>query len=117
MTSEPDAAVDFYGTVVGWGNQVWEGGEQPYTMLMNGEAPVGEVMDLPEEAAEAGAPPHWLPYIGTPDVDATATRAVELGATVFVPAMDIPDVGRLVILADPQARCSLLTRPPTPATR
>ena len=25
MTSEPDAAVDFYGKVVGWGNQVWEG--------------------------------------------------------------------------------------------
>ena len=102
MTSEPDAAIDFYGKVVGWGSQPWEGGEQPYTMWMNGEAPIGGVMALPEEAAEQGAPPHWLPYIGTSDVDATVARASELGATVIVPAMDLPDVGRIVILADPQ---------------
>lgn len=102
MTSDPDAAVDFYGNVVGWGSQAWEGGEQPYTMWMNGEMPVGGLMDLPPDAVAGGAPPHWLPYIGTPDVDATVARAVELGATVLVPGIDIPEVGRIIILADPQ---------------
>ncbi len=102
LTSDPEAAVGFYGDVVGWGTQSWEGGEQPYTMLTNGETPIGGVMKLPPEAAAQGAPPHWLPYIGTPDVDATLARATELGATAIVPPMDVPDVGRIVILADPQ---------------
>ena len=34
-------------------------------------------MQLPPEA---GAPPHWLAYISSPDVDATASQAESLGA-------------------------------------
>jgi len=71
-------------------------------MWMQGETPVGGVMELPAEAVAEGASPHWLAYIGTPDVEAALTRAGELGARVIVPAMDLPDVGRMAILADPQ---------------
>ena len=102
MTTDPEAAKAFYADVVGWGAAPWDGGGQPYTMWMNGEAPVGGLMELPAEAAAAGAPPHWLAYIGTPDLDATVSRAQELGAKVIVPTMEIPEVGRMTILADPQ---------------
>jgi predicted enzyme related to lactoylglutathione lyase len=47
------------------------------------------------------APPHWLVYIGTDDVDATTARAKELGATIHVEPMDIPNVGRFSVLQDP----------------
>lgn len=60
MTSDPDAAQGFYTKVTGWTTSPWEGGDTPYTMWMNGETPVGGVMALPDEAAAAGAPPHWI---------------------------------------------------------
>lgn len=102
LTKDPAAAIGFYRDVVGWGTAEWEGGENPYTMWTAGEAPVGGVMELPKEAADMGAPPHWLAYIGTPDVDATIARAQELGAHTLWGPMDIPEVGRMAGLADPQ---------------
>ena len=101
MTTDPDAATDFYQGVIGWGAQAWEGGETPYTMWTVGERPVGGMMQLPEEAQAQGAPPHWLAYVGTPDVDATVARASELGGSVIVPPTDLPDVGRFAVVADP----------------
>jgi predicted enzyme related to lactoylglutathione lyase len=100
MTTDPASAEIFYKEVVGWGTAPWEGGETPYTMWMNGETPVGGIMQLPEEAA--GAPPHWLAYIATPDVDATCALAIQLGGNVIKEPMDIPEVGRFAVLADPQ---------------
>ena len=100
MTSDPEAAIGFYGDVVGWGTEAWDGGPQPYTMWTANGAPVGGVMALPEEAA--GAPPHWMAYIGTPDLDATVAKAEELGAQVVWGPMEVPEVGRMAGISDPQ---------------
>lgn len=103
LTPDPAGAVDFYSAVVGWDTQDWQGdAEVPYTMLTRDEIPVAGIMQLPEEAREQGAPPHWLGYVGTPDTDATAARAVELGGEALVAPQDIPEVGRFTVLADPQ---------------
>jgi predicted enzyme related to lactoylglutathione lyase len=64
--------------------------------------PVGGVMKLPEDAKAMGAPPHWLPYINTPDVDATVRQANQLGAKTLFGPHDIPNVGRFAVLQDPQ---------------
>lgn len=101
MTPDPVAAQVFYRQVAGWGTEVFDAGPKPYDMWTRDGRPIGGVMELPEEAAAAGAPPHWLAYIGTPDVDATTARAAELGATVLVAPLDIPNVGRFSVLADP----------------
>ena len=102
LTDDPDGAQPFYKEVVGWGTSEWDGGTTPYTMWMNGETPVGGVMQLPGEAKAMGAPSHWLAYVATPDVDETSRRATELGAKVLNGPMDIPKVGRISIIADPQ---------------
>jgi predicted enzyme related to lactoylglutathione lyase len=102
LTSDPDAATGFYGELIGWGTQPWEGGSQPYLMWTNGENPMGGVMQLPEDAAKAGAPPHWLAYVATPDTKATVARATELGACVLVQPTDIPEAGQFAVLQDPQ---------------
>ncbi len=101
MTSDTKAAQKFYAPLIGWGTQPWEG-EIPYTMWMSGETPVGGLMTLPDDAKKAGAPPNWMGYVGTPDVDATARQANGLGANVLVPPTDIPNVGRFSVIADPQ---------------
>ena len=103
MTTDPAAAKKFYTDVVGWGTAPFENGSgMDYTMWMKGEAPVGGVMELPEEARKGGAPPHWIGYVAVPDVDATAAKAKELGGRVIHGPEDIPEVGRFAVLADPQ---------------
>ena len=101
LTSDPDAAVPFYTKLTGWTTSKLEGMEPPYTMWMNGETPVGGVMQLPEMAVKAGAPPHWLAYVSTPDIDATTTKVSSLGGVVHH-QMEIPKVGKIAILGDPQ---------------
>ncbi len=101
MTSNPDAAQKFYTQAIGWTTQKFDG-PMEYTMWVAPSGPVGGVMQLPEEAKKMGAPPHWLAYIGTDNVDATVKRARELSAKVLVEAKDIPNVGRFAVLQDPQ---------------
>jgi len=101
LTTDPDAAADFYSAVIGWGTREWEGSETPYSVWMNGEMPVGGFMRLPPEVAATGAPPHWLEYISTPDAEACALKAENRGGNLLN-LFDIPDVGRMAIIADPQ---------------
>lgn len=101
MTTDTGAARDFYRQTLGWGSDDWEGPEE-YAMWKHGETPFGGVMTLPEEAAAAGAPPHWLGYVDTPDVDDACARAEELGGRVLHGPHDVPEKGRFAILADPQ---------------
>jgi predicted enzyme related to lactoylglutathione lyase len=99
MTTDTAAAQDFYKQVVGWKTQVWEGSSQPYTMWTRGETPIGGVMGLPQAAQ---APPHWLTYIATPDIEQTVRQAQQRGGKVHHPVTPIPTVGKFAVLQDPQ---------------
>jgi len=96
MTTDLDAARDFYTKVIGWTTQKWDGNKD-YTMWLAGKRPVGGLMTLPAEAAAMGAPPSWLAYIEVPDIDATVAKANELGGTILQPVMDIDQVGRIAL--------------------
>jgi hypothetical protein len=101
MTPEPVAVQRFYTELVGWGTTQWEG-DQSYTLWTNGDAPLGGLMLLPEDARQAGAPPHWLGYVFAPDLDETAEVVTRLGGTVHHPATRIPNAGAFAIFGDPQ---------------
>jgi predicted enzyme related to lactoylglutathione lyase len=101
MAKDVEGAKRFYTNAIGWKLTKWEG-PMDYTMWTVGEQTVGGVMALPEEASKMGAPPHWLGYAATDDVDATCAKAKSLGGKVLSPGTDIPNVGRFAILADPQ---------------
>lgn len=100
LTTDIEAAKAFYSEVVGWRTSRWE--EGGYDLLHAGDKDIGGLMTLPEEARQAGAPPHWMGYVGCEDVDATLARAKNLGGSVILPGTDIPNIGRFAILADPQ---------------
>lgn len=102
MTTDQDAAIDFYTKLIGWETRPFEGGEQPYTMWANGDQPLGGLMDISPEAVAAGAPPSWMAYVVVPDVAAAAEQVVELGGSVTHPPTDIPNVGQFAVIADPQ---------------
>jgi predicted enzyme related to lactoylglutathione lyase len=99
MTTDPQAAVEFYTAVTGWTTQAWD---PDYTMWQAASGPLGGTMKLPPEAAKMGAPPHWIASVGVADVDATAAKAVELGGKIYHGPMDIANAGRYAVLADPQ---------------
>jgi uncharacterized protein len=101
-TPDPEAAEAYYTNVVGWGTLPTPAPDGPYTLFTVGEAAVCGLMKMPGEAKKIGAPPHWLGYVVVDDVDATTTEASHLGATVYQPPRDIPNVCRLAVIADPQ---------------
>ncbi|KPK01375.1 MAG: hypothetical protein AMS20_13695 [Gemmatimonas sp. SG8_28] len=102
MTTDPSAAQAFYTTVIGWGTMPYDG-PMPYTMWTHDPgAPLGGVMELPDDAKAGGVPPHWLAYISTPDCASTVQQAVERGGVVHVEPREIPNEGMFAVLADPQ---------------
>ena len=71
-----------------------------YTLVKVGDTEVGGIMATPPEAQ--GMPPMWGVYVTVDDVDATAKLVEELGGTILMPPMDIPNVGRFCVIQDPQ---------------
>jgi predicted enzyme related to lactoylglutathione lyase len=117
MTSDVEAAKAFYTRAIGWGTQLFGDGtpmpgfDEPYALWITNAEAIGGVMKLPEEARSMGAPPHWLAYIGTPDVDASTRLVKELGGQVYVPPTDVPTIGRIAVVADPQGATFALYKP------
>jgi hypothetical protein len=102
--SDPDAAKDFYGRLLGWTAEDEEvpdehGGGTYTTLRLGGDAVAG-LQRQPEPQREAGVPPHWLSCVSVTDADATAARAEALGGTVHT-RYDAMSKGRMAILADP----------------
>ncbi len=59
------------------------------------------------------APPSWMTYVNVDDADATVAKVKSAGGTVFVEPMDVMDVGRMAVFADPQGAVIGLWQPGT----
>lgn len=91
----------FYKELLGWEMEEMPMPEGAYTVLKAGGEAVGGMMPMPA-SVPAMVPTHWATYVTVSDVDAVAKKAQELGATMIVPPMDIPNVGRFSTFQDPQ---------------
>lgn len=101
MTTDPDAAIRFYGQVVGWQTEPFPGMPE-YRLWTHGGQPRGGVMRQSEDERRRGLAPHWLMYVAVPDIDRAVRQAEAAGGRVRVPGQSVPGVGRWSILADPQ---------------
>jgi uncharacterized protein len=101
MTPDAAASKAFYRSVVGWGVKGMPMPGFEYTMLMAGETRAAGIMQMTDDAKKAGARMGWTGYVGVDDVDASTEKAKGLGATVCMPPMDIPTVGRFSVIQDP----------------
>ncbi|MFM4933188.1 VOC family protein [Aeromonas dhakensis] len=99
---DAEAGIRFYTEVLGWESQTMamEGGDYP--MLVANGRPIAGVQSTRGNPEMAGVPPHWATYIAVDDVDARVLRVNQHGGSVVVPAMNIPGVGRMALIADPQ---------------
>jgi len=96
MTTDAQAAVGFYSKVARLKTQPAPF-EKTYTLFVAGGRPMGGLM-----VVAGDAPPNWLTYIGTADVDETTRKAESLGARVVKAPAPVADGGRFSILQDPQ---------------
>ena len=108
MTTDPDAALAFYTALFGWTVETMPMPDGPYHVVKADGTAVGGVMKLPEHAGPM--PPCWGSYVTVNDVDATCAQAAALGGKVVFGPMDVPSVGRLAVIVDPQgAAISVMT--------
>jgi len=101
VTADVDRAASFYADVLGMASEQMDMGEMKYTLLSNTAGrQIGGMVPL--SMLPEGTPPHWNVYFAVDDVDLSAARVQELGGSVVAPAFDVPTVGRMAMVADPQ---------------
>jgi predicted enzyme related to lactoylglutathione lyase len=100
VTSDTKKAGEFYTGLFPWKSEVKPMPGMEYTIFKRGDASAGGMMALLPEMK--GVPPHWMPYFGVTDCDATTKKATDLKGSVIMAPHDIPGVGRFAILKDPQ---------------
>jgi predicted enzyme related to lactoylglutathione lyase len=109
MTTDMKAAEEFYRNVVGWKLSPFEGAKHPYTMFnRSGDTPIAGVMTKP---AEVKAPPFWAMYIGVPRLEEAAARIKRLGGSAHTEVIEIPTVGRMQMMMDPQGAAFYIYEP------
>lgn len=102
MTTDTAAAGAFYADIVGWSVGDFGAQVSDYRIFSAGDSGVAGMMAIPADARSNGMRPAWFGYVGVDDVDAAIARITDAGGSVHMPATDLPDVGRIAMVADPQ---------------
>lgn len=99
-TTNTSAAQDFYTQLFGWNIKPSEHDSSGYLHIYNGQTGIGGIP--PAEYHNAQTPPHWLLYFLVSDCAAALEKAKGLGAGVLMSTTEIPNVGIMAIVKDPQ---------------
>ncbi|MET0364514.1 MAG: VOC family protein [Sphingobium sp.] len=111
LTSDADAATAFYAKVVGWSAADSGHPGMDYRILSMGETGIGGLMAITPDMASHGARPTWLGYVSADDVDKCVESIEHGGGKVMMPAMDVPNVGRIAMVTDPQGAPFYVMKP------
>lgn len=111
LTSDADAAQAFYGKVLGWTFADSGQAAMDYRIVSAGEHAIGGLMAITKDMADHGARPTWLGYVAVDDVDATAADIERRGGRTLMGGMDIPMVGRIAMVADPDGAPFYVMKP------
>lgn len=116
MTTDAEGAKAFYDSVVGW--TIGEGSPEfsGYRMInAPGGGHSGGVLPITAEMQQHGARPMWLGYLNVDDVDEKVREIEAAGGKTWMAATDIPNVGRIALVTDPQAAPFYVMKPIPPA--
>jgi predicted enzyme related to lactoylglutathione lyase len=100
-THNPDAAKSFLSATLGWSFEPMQIPDGTYWIIKNGETRAGGIFDMSGDARFRNVPEHWLSYVAVDDIDARYRKALAAGAKEARAPFDVPDVGRIGILAQP----------------
>lgn len=96
---DTDAAAAFYGALMGWSASEPGPAEETggYRLFQQDGQSVGGLMGQ----MQPGQPTAWATYVSVADADETADRVKAAGGGVIVEPMDVMDMGRMAVVADP----------------
>jgi uncharacterized protein len=112
LTTDMKAAEAFYTKVVGWTVSSFDGTPQPYDMFMrSAEAPAAGVMTIPDGME---FPPHWEMYVGVEKLEDAVAHIERLGGRALGPLIEVPTIGRMRTMMDPQSAVFAIYESATP---
>lgn len=88
-TPDAERSSAFYGELFGW--------QASGPLFLGAEGPWGGLTQL---APDDDRQPQWVPYAPVEDLDKAVARAVELGAKLARPRVDLPQ-GSVAVIEDP----------------
>jgi predicted enzyme related to lactoylglutathione lyase len=115
LTTDVNGARAFYTAVVGWTVARFEqgstSGQEYHVWRRAGDVGIGGVMGIPQGMH---FPPHWGMYVGVPKLEASVGEIERRGGSPLSPPMEVPTVGRLRTMKDPQGAAFSLLEPAIP---
>jgi predicted enzyme related to lactoylglutathione lyase len=109
MTTDTAAAETFYRKVVGWTSAPFAASPQPYTVFnRTGQVGVAGLMKRPDGM---NMPPFWSMYVATPKLEDTLAHIKRLGGRELSPLIEVPTVGRMQMVQDPQGAAFYIFQP------
>jgi predicted enzyme related to lactoylglutathione lyase len=97
-TADPEAMIKFYSSIGGFTSEKMAMPDGDYHMLNSDGKGRAGVMKPPMQ----GIRQHWMPYVQVASTDDVIAKAKRLGSQIMMEGNDVPEVGRLGILIDPQ---------------
>ena len=114
VTSDQKRSGAFFCQLFGWTRKEVDAGPFGiYTLFQRDDQDVAGMMNPTPDTPEKGS--YWHSYIAVDDVEDCARRVPSLGGRVVVPPHDVPDVGRICVVADPTDALAHLMQPLKPA--
>jgi len=107
VTGDMAASTTFYTKLFGWEAEASPVPNMKYTVFKKDGVMVGGCVQPQME----NVPTHWVSYVTVEDVDASAKKATKLGGKVCVGAFDVPTIGRIAVMQDPQGAAFALFKP------
>jgi uncharacterized protein len=107
VTTDLDGAQRFYEEIFGWTTKDMGTDFGGYRIFEVGGIGIAGLMAAPDPSI----PAHWQPYVAIDDTDATTAKAKELGGSALLEPMDVPTVGRIAVIRDPQGAVFGIIKP------
>lgn len=108
MSSDPEAAYDFYAKLFGWSKgEAMDMGEMgTYQLLRRDDKDFGAVMGLGDAPV-----PAWLPYFGVENTTAAVDRINAEGGKVLHGPIEVPGPAWIAVAQDPQGAAFAVVGP------
>ncbi|WP_431679839.1 VOC family protein [Kitasatospora sp. KL5] len=101
MAKDQQAALDFYRDLFGWQGEVGPAEFGGYAICALNGRPVAGIAPLMAPEGEPLPPTVWTTYLATDNADAALAAINAAGGTTLMPAMDVGNVGRMLVASDP----------------
>jgi len=101
FTRDLPGARHFYEALLGWSFQKASGAEERVMTIACNDVPIGNAVAVDRVKIE-DKPSRWLSYMSVMDVDQAILRVEQHQGSVYMPARNLPDRGRVAVVLDAQ---------------